>query len=100
MQKNNERIATYVRGLKGHLLDKMTLHPLLTLDHFDKWAVDFVGPITSIAQCTGMHYIIIAIEYLTCWVEVASVKYYSVDTTTYIFLECFINIWMPPSNYD
>jgi hypothetical protein len=40
--------------------DEMTLALKLTLQAFDKWTIDFVGPINPPGKCTGARYIIIA----------------------------------------
>ena len=45
----------------------------MTLQPFDKWAVDFVGPINPPSKYTGTRYIITATDYLTWWAEVAPV---------------------------
>eukprot|EP00253_Pinus_taeda_P034714 PITA_34714 len=55
----------------------MPLKPHMTLQPFEKWAIDFVGPISPQGKMSA-HYIIIAIEYLTLWVEAQPVK----DCTT------------------
>ena len=47
---------------------------------FDKWAIDFVGPINPPGKCTGVRYIITGIEYLTRWVEAKAVR--NCDATT------------------
>jgi len=44
--------------------DEMPLNPHMTLQQFEKWAIDFMGPITPQGK-TGVCYIITAIEYLT-----------------------------------
>ena len=40
---------------------------------FDKWAVDFVGPINPLGKRTGARYINTTTDYLTRWVENAPV---------------------------
>lgn len=45
---------------------------ILAFDIFEKWGIDAVGPIT-ITQC-GKCYILIAMDYLSRWVEVRVVK--------------------------
>jgi hypothetical protein len=37
---------------------KVTLRPKVTLQAFDKWEIDFVGPINPLAKRTGERYII------------------------------------------
>ena len=50
----------------------------MTLQPFDKWAMDFVGPINPLGKWIGARYINIATNYLTRWVEFAPV----IDCTT------------------
>ena len=43
----------------------MPLVPQITLHAFDKWSMDFVGPISPTGKCIGACYIITVIYYLT-----------------------------------
>ena len=54
-------------------MDDMPLNPQMTLQPFEKWAIDFVGPIQPQGKM-GARYIITTMEYLTCWVKVQPVK--------------------------
>jgi hypothetical protein len=40
--------------------DEIPLAPQLTLQAFEKWDIDFVGPINPLGKHTGARYIIIA----------------------------------------
>jgi transposase InsO family protein len=46
----------------------------MTLQAFEKCAIDFMGPINPPGKCTRARYIITATEYLTRWVEARAVK--------------------------
>ena len=67
--------------------DEMPLAPQITLQPFDKWEVDFVGPISLTRKQTGARYIITAIDYLTRWAEVAPMKACTATTVTKFLFE-------------
>ena len=67
--------------------DEIPLVPQLTLQAFDKWAVDFVGPISPPGKWIGARYIIIATNYLTRWAEAAPVKYCTPKTVVKFLFE-------------
>ena len=54
--------------------DEMPLSPQLTLQAFEKWAIDFIGPIKPPKKCIGSRYIITMTKYLTIWAEARVVK--------------------------
>ena len=56
----------------------MMLAPQITLQAFDKWAVDFVGLISPLGKNTSACYFITVTDYLPRWAEAALVK----DCTT------------------
>lgn len=49
--------------------DELPLHPQVSLQAFEKWVIDFIGPIQPVGKKTGAHYIITSMEYLTKWAE-------------------------------
>ena len=60
----------------------MLLVPQVTLQPFDKWVVDSVGPINLLGKRTGVWYIITATYYLTRWVKATPVVDCTAVTTT------------------
>jgi hypothetical protein len=67
--------------VKPSIRDEVPLAPHLKLQAFDKWAIDFVGPINPPGKRTGAHYIITVTEYLTRWAKASTVKDCSATTT-------------------
>eukprot|EP00253_Pinus_taeda_P005927 PITA_05927 len=53
--------------------DEFPSQPQISLEPSEKWEIDFVEPIQPTGKKTGAHYII-AMEYLTRWVEAQPVK--------------------------
>eukprot|EP00253_Pinus_taeda_P008615 PITA_08615 len=68
-------------------MDELLLNPQ-TLKPFEKWVIDFVGPIQPLGKKTGVWYIITMTDYLTRWVEAQLVK----DCTTMTPTECILSI--------
>jgi hypothetical protein len=62
----------------------------MNLQEFEKWAIDFVGPINPPGKCIGARYIITVTEYLTRWAEARVVKDCSATTTTHFMFDDII----------
>ena len=65
----------------------MPLAAQINLQAFDKWVVDFFGPISPLGKRTWMHHIINATDYLTRWYEVTPVKDCTIVTTNKFLFE-------------
>jgi hypothetical protein len=61
--------------------DEIPLAPQMTLQAFEKWAIDFVRPINPLGKCIGARYIITATKYLTRWAEERAFNECSATTT-------------------
>ena len=46
--------------------DMMPLQPILSLEPFDVWGIDFMGPFPT---SNGYEYILVAVDYFTKWIE-------------------------------
>jgi hypothetical protein len=65
----------------------MPLRPQVTLQAFDKWAIDFVGPINPPAKRTRARYIITMTEYLTRWEKSVLVKDCNAEIAAHFLFE-------------
>jgi transposase InsO family protein len=74
----------------------MPLEPQLNLQAFEKWAIDFMGPINSPGKHTGARYIITTTKYLTIWAEERAVKDCSVTTTARFIFDDIITRFRCP----
>jgi hypothetical protein len=68
----------------------MTLVLQMTLQAFEKWATDFVGPINPPGKRTGERYIITATKYVTRWDEAREVKDCSETTIAHFIFDYII----------
>jgi hypothetical protein len=74
----------------------MPLAPQLTIHAFEKWTIDFVGPINSPGKRTRAQYIITATEYLTRWVEARAVTDCGAATAAWFIFDDIITIFGCP----
>jgi len=54
--------------------DELPLNPQVSLQPFEKWAINFIGPIQPPGKKTGALYIITVTKYLTRCAEAQLVK--------------------------
>jgi hypothetical protein len=66
---------------------ELPLQLVTSLQPFEKWDVDFIGPINPPNKNSKDRYIINANDYLTRSVEVEEVQYFSTDTTARFIFE-------------
>ena len=60
---------------------EIPLNPQVMLQSFDKWAIDFVGPINPQERRSQARYIINLTEYLTIWEEETPITDGTTETT-------------------
>jgi hypothetical protein len=68
----------------------MPLHPILAQVPFEKWGIDFVGPIKLPSRNGHKRYILVATEYVTKWVEAIATKNDDADTVARFLYENII----------
>ncbi|MCO5606926.1 hypothetical protein L7F22_061117 [Adiantum nelumboides] len=67
--------------------DDMPLRPMMGARAFSKWGINFVGPIAPPAYKSHAQYIIVAIDYLTKWVEAKATTKNDAKTTAQFLYE-------------
>ena len=75
-------------------LDQMPLQPQLVVEPFDRWALDFVGPI--IPHSRKKSYILVCTNYMMKWVEaVALAKANDQVVIDFLYSEIFTHFGVP-----
>ena len=83
VRKYNQCQRTGAPSFKNH----WPLTPIIPLAPFEKWRIDFIGPINPVSA-RKRKYIILAIDYATKWVEArATVKNDALAAATFLFEE-------------
>ena len=59
-------MPTVSSGNKHSKRDEMPMRPILEVENFDLWAIDFMGPFPPF---DGKEYILVAVDYVSKWVE-------------------------------
>jgi hypothetical protein len=66
---------------------RMPHQPVLPLEPFQKWGLDFVGPFNPAAAQTGNKYILVAMDYCTKWVGTKALWDNTVSSTAKFLYE-------------
>ncbi|KAL3689424.1 hypothetical protein R1sor_015733 [Riccia sorocarpa] len=69
---------------------RMTLTPIMASQPFQRWAIDFMGPISPKAGYSQHEYILVAVDYVTKWAEVQSTRKNNADTVIRFLEDCII----------
>ena len=72
----------------------MPLHPILVLEIFDVWGIDFMGPFPT---SFGKLYILLAVDYVSKWVEAIATSTNDHKVVVKFLKEnIFLSIWHTP----
>ena len=55
-------------------MDRMPIFPIMPMQPFTKWGLDFIGPIKPKAMQTGCKYIMVAMGHFAKWLEAKSLR--------------------------
>ena len=77
--------------------DEMPLQPQVLIKHFEKWALDFVGPINPPSRLKG--YIPVCTDYVTKWVEAKALSFATENVVaSFHFEDIFTCFGVPREN--
>ena len=74
----------------------MPLVPILAQAPFEKWDIDFVGPIAPTSRYGQKHYIVVATDYVTKWAEAVATKTNNANTVATFLYENIITRFVCP----
>ena len=73
---------------------EMSIQPQVLIEPFEKWALDFVGPIDLPSQ--GKRYILVCTDYVTKWVEAkALARAIEQSVVNFLFEDIFTRFGVP-----
>ena len=67
--------------------DNMALEPIAPLRPFEKWGIDFVGPISPPTRDACNEYILVVVDYVTNWAEARVFKTNDAKNVTAFFMK-------------
>ena len=74
--------------------DQIPLQPQVMIEPFEKWALDFVGPISPMS--CKKKYILVCMNYVTKWVEAKSLfRATEKSVVEFIYEEIFSQLGVP-----
>lgn len=86
----------YQRVVRPSRRDELPLHLVHMVQIFDKWEVDFIGPISPLAHHSKAWNIITTTEYLSRWAEEVLTKDCTVETAVCFIFENIISRFRCP----
>eukprot|EP00253_Pinus_taeda_P028738 PITA_28738 len=87
------QIRSCQRAGKPGQADETPLRPQLVIEPFERWALDFVGPINPPSD--QRTYILVATDYVTKWVEVESLPKATEDSVIQFLFHLFVRYGLP-----
>jgi hypothetical protein len=78
---------TFQRVGKPSHRDELPLQRFRSLQEFEKWVVDFIGPINPLAKHSNDRYMIMTTGYLKRWDKEEANQYCSIDTSARFIFE-------------
>jgi hypothetical protein len=95
MPSNTSGVATSVRGWDDLVKsDEMPLQPQIQIEPFEKWALDFMGPINPPSK--QKVYILVCTDYVTKWVEAKALPKATEEAVANFLYEEFSSTWGSP----